>query len=238
MTRADDEIMRNMDELSEEFEGRLKVIETAGGTFWSGVGEETVEIGAVHGEEEDARKEVSLQQVMTELETLMAEKRARLKVLMAEYTRIRQDSVKLAITILGEEKVSLVDSASGSIEGNNQTPSMTRNSSPKPTSATSSFRRETIMPLVDIAAAKESNESFEEVYDDAEAGLTDLQHTLDELVVKNLEENKGTLKVRFLCSVLHCVAVLLSRYDLLHDMLLTCSLGFPGGAEGEAGGTE
>lgn len=212
MTRADDEITRNMDELSEEFEGRLKVIEAAGGMFWSRVAEESVEIST--DDVENARKEVSLQQVMANLETLMAEKRTRLKELIIEYTRIRQKSVKLAITILGEEKVSLVDSASGFFIDNNQTSSTTRNSESKATSATSLVRREMTMPLADMTTAKGTNEPFEQVYDNAEAGLTDLQHTLDELMAKNLEENKGTLKVRFLCCVLQCVAVLLRRCDL------------------------
>lgn len=208
MTRADDEITQNMDDLSEDFEGRLKVIETAGGMFWSKIGEERIEIGTGEGTGENAREEVSLQQVMTDFETLMAEKRARLKELTTEYIRIRQESVKLAITILGEDKVSLIESASESVKANNQTSSTMVNSESGSTLATNLTRRETMKLLIDLTAAKETNESFEQVYDDAEAGLMDIGHTLDELVAKNLEENKAALKVRFLCSVLYGAALL------------------------------
>lgn len=208
MTRADDEITQNMDDLSEDFEGRLKVIETAGGMFWSKIGEERIEIGTGEGTGENAREEVSLQQVMTDFETLMAEKRARLKELTTEYIRIGQESVKLAITILGEDKVSLIEYASESVKANNQTSSTMVDSESGSTLATNPTRRETMKLLIDLTAAKETNESFEQVYDDAEAGLMDIGHTLDELVAKNLEENKAALKVRFLCSVLYGAALL------------------------------
>lgn len=209
MNDADDEITQRMDDISGEFEERLKVIEEAGGMFWSTIGDERVEIGTRAAEDEsefeNLKEEIALEQVMADLESLMEEKTEKLKVLTEEYTRVRQESVKLAITILGEDKISLVESASVS-ESTEDKIRKTRRVINEP-------RKETSNPVldIDVSAAKHANDSFEQVYDDAEGGLTDLQSTLDELVVKSLEENKGALKVRFLCIAFHYVALNLTK---------------------------
>lgn len=186
-----------MNELSGEFEDRLKVIDGAGARFWASIGEEKVEIGVGvdEGEKTRERKEIALCQIITDLEKLLEEKRARLKVLTAEYTRIREESVKLAIAILGEEKVTLVESES-SKQVSYTTKTTTKLMPSSPSKKVSNVLQDT--DATDTATAEEPNESFDQVYDDAEAGLTDLQGTLDELVTRNLEENKGVLKVCFL----------------------------------------
>lgn len=202
MTHADDEITQRMNELSKDFEDRLKVIDGAGARFWAGIGEEKVEIyiGVDEGDKNRERKEVALCQVMIDLEKLMEEKRARLKVLTAEYTRVRGESVKLAITILGAEKVSLVESES------DKRISSTTKTTAKPMTNSPSKKVSDVLIDTDATntiAAEEPDDSFDQVYEDAEAGFTDLQSTLEELVTKNLEENKGVLKVRLL--VLKCI---------------------------------
>lgn len=197
MSHADDEITQRIDELSGDFDDRLMVIEGAGGRFWTSIGEERVEVGVDADEGEGAskdgnsRKEISLSQAMTDLEMLMDEKRARLKVLVAEYTRVRAELVKLAIAILGEEGVSLLES-----EFDKQDLSTAK----QPGKSMPSPSKNILNAIADVDADTTTIEHptspLSQIYDTADSGLTDLQTTLDELATRNLDENRNTLKVR------------------------------------------
>lgn len=176
MSNADEEVNQQMEELGTSLNQKLKVMDDVRRPFRHGIAGDRLRI------EEEGKdcEEVTLGTEMADLERLVEVKSARLRQLAVEYTIVQRQVAHLTAGILGHRKVRI----RGSSEARGQTPGA-HDAKSKASHVTE-----------DTAKVESCNEGIEHVYDDAQAGLIDLQNRLDVLVSTNLTENKDGLKVR------------------------------------------
>lgn len=189
MSTADDEVNQKMDDLSEHLNNGLDIIDRTAEPFRHGIADDRLQVN----DGTKSREEVILSAVMADLEGLMETKSKRLEELAVEYARVQQQITALAIAVLGEEMVSFADVLNGKDQAAKVGCYIQENAKGTGTGQT-------------------QYGDMEQVCQDTVTGLEELQSKLDDLVLRNLAENKEAVKVRKkMCLILTAQSKVLTR---------------------------